>query len=248
MIIINKKLALITGGAKGIGRAIAIKLAEEDYDLILNYRSSEEDAKETKEECEELGATVHILQADVSVEEEVVALFENIKENIGTLDLLVNNAGITKDGLAMRMSGEDFRDVIDTNLTSAFYTSREAIKIMARQRTGSIINISSVVGLRGNPGQLNYSASKAGLIGMTKTLAKEMAARSIRVNAVAPGFIETDMTDNLPERAKKDIESQIPLRSLGSPEDVADAVAFLAGDKAKYITGQVLSVDGGMNI
>lgn len=247
MITISRKLALITGGAKGIGRAIAVALSKEGYDLVLNYKSSKDDAEKTKELLESYGARVYLMKADVSVEEEVIDLFKKIKE-IGSLDLLVNNAGITRDGLAMRMSKKDFVDVIDTNLVSAFFTSREAIKTMARKTSGSIINIASVVGLRGNPGQINYSASKAGLIGMTKTLAKEMASRNIRVNAVAPGFILTDMTEKMPDKAKKEIEFQIPLKSLGDPQDVAEAVVFLAGDKAKYITGQVLSVDGGMNI
>lgn len=248
MIDIDKKIGFITGGAKGIGRAIALELAKANYNLILNYRNSEEDAKNTKTLCEQLGAEVFLIQGDISVEEEVVNIFKEIKEKYGKLDLLVNNAGITKDGLAMRMSSEDFKDVIEINLVSGFYTSREAIKMMARKREGSIINISSVVGIRGNPGQLNYSASKAGLIGMTKTLAKEMAARNIRVNAVAPGFIETDMTDALPDKVKDELEAEIPLKALGEAKDVANAVVFLASEKAKYITGQVLSVDGGMNI
>lgn len=243
----SKKLALVTGGSRGIGKAISLALAKEDYDLILNYRSSDEEAEATKSECEKFGSTVTLWKADITDEEEVVSFFKKIRKDFGSLDVLVNNAGITKDGLAMRMSSDDFKEVLDTNLVSSFYTSKAAISLMARKRSGSIINISSIVGLRGNPGQLNYSASKAGLIGLTKTLAKEMASRNLRVNAVAPGFIETDMTEALPEEVKEELISQIPLKSLGSAEDVAEMVVFLASDKTKYITGQVISVDGGMN-
>lgn len=247
MIIINK-VALITGGAKGIGRAIALKMAENGYNLVINYRSSIHEAENVKRSCEDLGAEVVLIEADVSNESDVMSLFNQLKNHFNRLDVLVNNAGITRDGLAMRMSDEDFREVLDVNLISAFYTSREALKIMSKQRSGVIINISSVVGLRGNPGQINYAASKAGIIGMTKTLAKEMAPRNIRVNAVAPGFIKTDMTSSLTDKAVQALESQIPLNTLGTVENVADAVLFLSGESSEYITGQVLSVDGGMNI
>lgn len=244
----NNKVALITGASKGIGRAIAVNLAKSNIDVVINYNGDLEGAEKTEELCKEYGVKTLIQQGDVKNSKVVEEMFGNIINEFGKIDILINNAGITRDNLIIRMKDEEFEDVIETNLISAFYTMKEASKLMMRKREGTIINISSVVGIRGNIGQVNYSASKAGLIGMTKSIAKELGSRNVRVNAVAPGFIDTKMTDKLNEKTKKEILKSIPLGKLGEVEDVAALVRFLVSDDAKYITGQVISVDGGMNI
>ena len=242
----SRKTAIVTGGSRGIGRAICLKLAKEGYDIAFSYRSKDDEANEVKSLLEEAGANVFIKKFDVSDSEECSAFVKETNEKFGDIDVLVNNAGITKDNLMIRLGDDDFSDVLDVNLKGSFYMAREVSKLMLRKRKGSIINMSSVVGIMGNAGQVNYSASKAGVIGMTKSLARELAKKNVRVNAVAPGMIETDMTDVLPEEAKKKIADAIPLKEMGKPEDIANAVAFLASDNSRYITGQVISVDGGM--
>ncbi|HHV38824.1 MAG TPA: 3-oxoacyl-[acyl-carrier-protein] reductase [Tepidimicrobium sp.] len=244
----NRRVALVTGASKGIGRAIAIRLAQSNIDIVINYNRDLEGVKKTQGKCNRFGVRTEILQGDMSKEEEVNLVFERIVDRFGKLDILINNAGITKDGLLISMKGEAFREVLEVNLFSAFYTMKLASRIMARNRFGRIINISSIVGIRGNAGQVNYSASKAGLIGMTKSLAKEMASRNILVNAIAPGFIETDMTDKLDDKVKEKILEEIPVKHFGKPEDIGNLVNFLVSDEANYITGQVISIDGGMNI
>lgn len=244
----NNKFALVTGAGKGIGRTLAIEFAKEGYSIGINYRSNDEEALEIKEICEKNGVKAILLKADVSKFEECENIFKIIKDEFGKIDVLINNAGITKDNLIIKMSPEDFQDVININLNSAFYCMKLASRMMMKQREGKIINISSVVGLHGNAGQTNYSASKAGIIGMTKTLAKELSSRNINVNAIAPGFIKTSMTDKLNDEMVEKIKESIPLGKLGDPEDIANIVLFLASDKANYITGQVISVDGGMSI
>ena len=245
----KRKKALVTGASRGIGRAICEKLASEGTDIVFSYRSGEEAAAETIRLCSKYGVEVHGIKADVSSQEECESL---IKEAVdlfgGRIDILVNNAGITKDNLIGRMKDEDFDAVIDVNLKGTFYMMRGVSRYMLRQRAGRIINMSSVVGVMGNAGQVNYSASKAGVIGMTKSLARELASRQITVNAVAPGMIETDMTAAMPDSAKEKVIESIPFKQMGRPEDIAEAVAFLAGDGGRYITGQVLCVDGGMAI
>ena len=242
----NKQIALVTGASRGIGRAIAIKLAEEGYMVILNYNGSMEKAQEVKEEIESAGGMAETVKCDVSDFHMCEDLIKNIVEKYGKIDVLVNNAGITKDGLLMRMSEEDFMDVININLKGAFNCIRHASRYMMKKRYGKIINIASVVGVAGNAGQANYAASKAGIIGLTKSAAKELASRGITVNAIAPGFIETDMTSVLSDDVKKKLMSQIPIGHFGSARDVANATAFLASLDAGYITGQVFHVDGGM--
>lgn len=245
----NRKTALITGGSRGIGRAICMELAKAGMDIVFSYQRGEEEAKRTVELCTEYGVQAQAVKADVSTKEDCIILVEKALEfGNKKIDVLVNNAGITRDNLLLRMSDEEFHQVIDTNLTGTFYMMREVSKHMLKKRSGRIINISSVVGLKGNPGQVNYAASKAGVIGMTKSLARELAARKITVNAIAPGMIETDMTKKLPERAKEEILNSIPMKTMGHPQDIAKAVAFLAGEGGQYITGQVISVDGGMAI
>lgn len=245
---VSRKTAIVTGGSRGIGRAICLRLAKEGYDIAFSYRSKDDEANEVKSLLEEAGAEVYIKKFDVSNSEECSAFVKETNEKFGDIDVLVNNAGITKDNLMIRLGDDDFSDVLDVNLKGSFYMAREVSRLMLRKRKGSIINMSSVVGIMGNAGQVNYSASKAGVIGMTKSLARELARKNVRVNAVAPGMIETDMTDVLPEEAKKKIADAIPLKEMGKPEDIANAVVFLAGDDSRYITGQVLSVDGGMAI
>lgn len=240
------KIAVVTGAGRGIGRAIALHFAGLGADLVLNYRNSEAAVAGVKEEVEGLGRRACLVQADISRFEETKKLMDEAKAAFGRIDVLVNNAGITKDGLLMRMKEEDFDTVVDTNLKGAFFCIRHASAIMLRQRYGRIVNISSVVGLMGNAGQCNYAASKAGLLGLTKSAAKELAAKGITVNAVAPGFIETDMTAALPEEVRAEYRKAIPAGRLGSAQDVAEAAAFLASDSAAYITGQVLSVNGGL--
>ncbi|MGL5692902.1 MAG: 3-oxoacyl-[acyl-carrier-protein] reductase [Peptostreptococcaceae bacterium] len=242
------KCAVITGAAKGIGREIAIKYANEGADIVINYRSSDKEALELKEELDKLGSNTLIVKADVSKFDEAENLIKEAKNTFGRVDILVNNAGITKDNLIMRMKEEDFDSVIEINLKGAFNCLKAVTPIMVRQKEGKIINMSSVVGVIGNAGQVNYCASKAGLIGMTKSLAREIGSKNINVNAIAPGFIDTDMTKILSDEQKKNIMSQIPLKRLGQVEDIANLALFLGGDKSNYITGQVIHVDGGMGM
>lgn len=241
------KLAVITGPCRGIGQALALKFAG-SYSLALISRSKNQACEDLMRQLDNLGADYRFYQADVAVEDQVVQAFESIKKDFESIDLLINNAGITRDGTLVRMKGEDFREVIDINLAGSFYCAREAIKVMMRKRQGVVLNISSVVALYGNAGQANYSASKAGVIGLTKSLAKEYGARNIRVNALAPGFIESDMTDVLSEDLKKAALDKLAIRRFGRPEEVAALAYFLASDEAGYITGQCLSIDGGISL
>ncbi|MBS5802648.1 MAG: 3-oxoacyl-[acyl-carrier-protein] reductase [Brachyspira sp.] len=240
----SEKLALVTGASRGIGKACAIELAKAGYDIAVNYAGNVEAANKTVEELKALGVNAEAFKFDVSSQEAAAKGVEEVLAKFGRIDVLVNNAGITRDGLFMRMSAENWDAVINTNLSSAFYVSQPVVKVMMKQRSGAIVNMSSVVGVSGNAGQANYSAAKAGLIGLTKTLAKELGSRGIRVNAIAPGFINTDMTKDLDTSKFTDF---IPLKRLGEPEDIAKAVKFLAVD-ADYVTGQVLEVDGGLII
>lgn len=240
------KTALITGATRGIGKQIALTLAQNGYDIAINYRTENDALKETKKQIEEKGVKCLTVQGDVSNFEDCEKFVKEIIEEYGKIDVLVNNAGITKDMLLMRMKKEDFEDVIDTNLVGTFNVTKNIISHMMKARSGRIINISSVVGVAGNAGQTNYSASKAGMIGFTKSLAKEVASRGILVNAVAPGFIETGMTDVLKEEIKEEIAKSIPLKRMGKTEDVANVVKFLVSEESSYITGQVINVDGGM--
>lgn len=242
------KCAIITGAAKGIGREIALKYAYEGANIVINYRSSDKEAIELKEELDKLGSNTLIVKADISKFDEAENLIKEAKNTFGRVDILVNNAGITKDNLIMRMKEEEFDRVIEINLKGAFNCLRAVTPIMVRQKEGKIINMSSVVGVIGNAGQVNYCASKAGLIGMTKSLAREIGSKNINVNAIAPGFIDTDMTKVLTDDQKKNIMSQIPLKRLGQVEDIANLALFLASDKSNYITGQVIHVDGGMGM
>lgn len=242
------KTAVVTGGSRGLGRAVCRKLAENGANVVFSYAGNTAAAQETVRELESIGATVRAVQGSVADSVAVKVLMDTAVKEFGGLHILVNNAGITRDGLVMLMKEEDFDAVIDTNLKGTFLCMKAASRVMLRQKYGRIVNLSSVVGLHGNAGQVNYAASKAGVIGMTKSLAKELAAKGVTVNAVAPGFITTDMTDGLPEAAKSSLLATIPMARLGAPEDVAEAVAFLAGDGAGYITGQVLGVDGGMGM
>lgn len=240
------KTALVTGASRGIGAAIAKKLAARGFMVIINYGHSSAAAEEVKNQIEQAGGQAVLMQGDVSSGDDVDRMFKDIKKTWGRLDVLVNNAGINRDTLLVRMKEDQWDAVLSTDLKSVFFTTKAAASLMMRQRSGSIINIASVVGITGNAGQANYAAAKAGVIGFTKSAAKELAARGIRVNAIAPGFIETDMTDAIPEKIREGMLETIPLRRGGMAEDVANAVAFLASDDAGYITGQVLKVDGGM--
>ncbi|MCD5322650.1 MULTISPECIES: 3-oxoacyl-[acyl-carrier-protein] reductase [Pontibacillus] len=240
------KVALVTGASRGIGRAIALELARKGAKVAVNYAGSEQKAQDVVDEITSLGAEGIKIQANVSSEEEVKAMVKQVTETYGRIDILVNNAGITRDNLLMRMKEEEFDQVIDTNLKGVFLTTKAVTRPMMKQKGGKIINIASVVGVSGNPGQANYVAAKAGVIGLTKTSAKELAARNILVNAVAPGFIETDMTDELTDDQVGSMQSMIPLARLGQGEDIAKVVRFLASDDANYMTGQTLHVDGGM--
>ena len=243
---LKDKVAIVTGGTRGIGRAIALKLADKGANIVINYRNSDKEAEELKAILEEKGVKVLTVKCDISNFEDSKNLMNKCKEVFGKIDILVNNAGITKDTLIMRMKEEDFDSVIDVNLKGTFNCAKHASAIMLKQRFGKIINMNSVVGIAGNAGQVNYAASKAGVIGLTKSLAKELGSRGITVNAVAPGFINTDMTASLSEKVKEEASKNIPLKRLGDPEDVANLVGFLASDAANYITGQVINVDGGM--
>ena len=242
----EKKVAVVTGASRGIGRAIALELGRRGNFVVVNYNGSAEKAEAVKQEIQAAGGEACAMQCDVSDYGACEAFMKDVIKEYKRIDILVNNAGVTRDGLLMQMKEEDFDTVVDTNLKGAFHTIRFAARQMLKQRSGRIINLSSVVGLRGNGGQVNYSASKAGIIGLTKSAAKELASRGITVNAIAPGFIETEMTAVLPEETKAATLKEIPLQKFGKPEDVAQAAAFLASDEAAYITGQVLCVDGGM--
>lgn len=242
------KVALVTGASRGIGREIAITLAGQGAYVIVNYCGSENAAQDTLNVIKENGGDGEIAQCDVGNFEKVKEMIDGIVANHKTIDIIVNNAGITKDNLLLKMTEEDFDAVINTNLKSAFNTSKNAIRYMIKQRSGRIINMASIVGITGNAGQINYAAAKAGMIGVTKSLAREIASRGITVNAVAPGFIETDMTKDLPEEAKKAMLAGIPMKRIGQPKDIANAVLFLASEQASYITGQVLQVNGGMDM
>ncbi|MGG5461688.1 3-oxoacyl-[acyl-carrier-protein] reductase [Clostridium sp. B9] len=243
---LKDKVAIVTGGTRGIGKAIALKLADQGANIVINYRSSDKEAEELKAILEEKGVKVLTVKCDISKFEDSKNLMDKCKEEFGKIDILVNNAGVTKDTLIMRMKEEDFDSVIDVNLKGTFNCAKHASAIMLRQKFGKIINMTSVVGITGNAGQVNYAASKAGVIGLTKSLARELGSRGITVNAVAPGFINTDMTSGLSEKVKEEAIKNIPLKKLGEAEDVANLVGFLASDAANYITGQVINVDGGM--
>lgn len=245
---LENKVALVTGAGRGIGRAIAIALAKEGAEVVVNYNGSEERAKEVKQTIEENGGKASIYKCNVSDFEACEAMIKDIVKEHGRLDILVNNAGITKDGLIMKMKEEDFDSVLNVNLKGTFNTIRHSARQMLRQKSGKIINISSVSGILGNAGQANYAASKAGVIGLTKTMARELGSRGITVNAIAPGFVDTEMTGVLSEEIRENACRQIILGRFGKPEDIANVAVFLASDKANYITGQVISVDGGMNV
>ncbi|HDG8777188.1 TPA: 3-oxoacyl-[acyl-carrier-protein] reductase [Staphylococcus aureus] len=240
------KSALVTGASRGIGRSIALQLAEEGYNVAVNYAGSKEKAEAVVEEIKAKGVDSFAIQANVADADEVKAMIKEVVSQFASLDVLVNNAGITRDNLLMRMKEQEWDDVIDTNLKGVFNCIQKATPQMLRQRSGAIINLSSVVGAVGNPGQANYVATKAGVIGLTKSAARELASRGITVNAVAPGFIVSDMTDALSDELKEQMLTQIPLARFGQDTDIANTVAFLASDKAKYITGQTIHVNGGM--
>lgn len=244
--LLKGKNALVTGSSRGIGRAIALELGRLGANVAVNYAGNEAKAQEVVDELEKMGVQAIKIQADVTDEDAVKKMVKEVIQTFGSLEILVNNAGITRDNLLMRMKEEEFDEVINTNLKGAFLCTKAVVRQMMRQKYGRIINITSIVGISGNPGQANYVAAKAGLIGLTKSNAKELASRNILVNAVAPGFITTDMTDELTDEQKEAIFRLIPLERFGEPEDVANVVGFLASDKAKYITGQTIHVDGGM--
>lgn len=240
------KNAVVTGASRGIGREIALTLAENGANLVINYRKMNEEMDNLVKELQEKGAKVVTVQADVSSSEDCEKLVLACKEELGSVDILVNNAGITKDTLLMRMKEEDFDSVIDVNLKGVFNTTKAVSSIMMKQRKGKIINISSVVGVAGNAGQCNYAASKAGVIGFSKSVARELATRNVNVNVVAPGYIDTDMTKDLPQKAKDSIVESVPMKKMGQTKDVANLVLFLSSSLSDYITGQVINVDGGM--
>lgn len=243
---LDGKSAIVTGASRGIGKDIALYLAKEGAKVAVNYSGSKEKAEEVVEEIKSFGGEAFAIQANVDQSEDVQNLISATLENFGSIDILINNAGITRDNLLMRMKEQEWDDVLNTNLKGVFLSTKAVTRQMMKQRKGRIINITSIVGVSGNPGQANYVAAKAGVIGLTKTTALELASRNITVNAVAPGFITTDMTEALPEDVKAQMLSQIPLAKFGNTEDIAKAVAFLASDDANYITGQTLHVNGGM--
>lgn len=243
---LQEKAALVTGASRGIGRAIALEFAKQGANVAVNYAGSEDKAQEVVEELLQLGVKAFKIQTDVSDESSVQNMIKEVTSQFGRLDILVNNAGVNKDNLLMRMKESEFDQVINTNLKGVFLCTKAVTRQMMKQKAGRIVNVASIVGVSGNPGQANYVAAKAGVIGLTKTTAKELASRNILVNAVAPGFISTDMTDALTEEQRKEMLDMIPLAKLGSPEDVARVVRFLASEDANYITGQTLHIDGGM--
>lgn len=245
---LENKIALITGGSRGIGKEIALELAKLGVNIAISYVNNLEKAMKVIEEIRGYGVKAIAIQANVSIEKDVMQMVKTIEKELGAIDILVNNAGITKDNLLIRMKTEEWEEVMDVNLKGTFLCTKGVSRGMMKKRYGKIINITSVVGIIGNPGQGNYSASKAGVIGFTKSVAKELASRGIRVNAIAPGFIETDMTDVLNDEIKETMIDAIPLNSLGKPTDIANLVVFLASKKSDYITGQVINVDGGMVI
>lgn len=245
---LENKVALVTGASRGIGRAAVLQLAGQGAKVIINYQGNDDAAQQTLKLVQEIGGQGELAKADVTSSEKVEVLVKNIIDKYGRIDILVNNAGITRDTLLMRMKDEDWEQVILTNLTGVFNCTRAVVRPMMKQRSGKIINISSVVGISGNAGQANYAAAKAGIIGLTKSTAKELASRGIMVNAIAPGFIKTEMTDKLSDEVKAEIANRIPVGRLGKPEDIANLVLFLAGPLSDYITGQVIAVDGGMTM
>ena len=242
----EKKVVFVTGASRGIGKEVALKYAENGYNVIINYASDKTDVESLKKEFEEKNVETIIEKADVTNSNQIEELVKKAIEKFGKIDVLVNNAGITKDNLLMRMSEEEFDKVIEVNLKGTYIVTKAVTKYMMKKRSGSIINLSSVVGVAGNAGQTNYSASKAGIIGFTKSVAKELASRNIRANAVAPGFIETDMTAVLPDTVKENIHNQIPLKRMGTAKEVANLIYFLGSEESSYITGQVINIDGGM--
>jgi 3-oxoacyl-[acyl-carrier protein] reductase len=245
---LRDKIAIITGASRGIGRETAKTLASYGAKVVVNYCGSREKAEEVVAEITAAGGTAICYKADVTKIEETQSMFEAVMKQFNRIDILVNNAGITRDNLVMKMSEEEFISVIDTNLLGVFHCIKQVSRIMLKQKSGRIINLSSVVGVIGNAGQINYCAAKAGVIGMTKSIARELGSRGVTVNAVAPGYIHTEMTDVLPEQVKEQVLSQIPLKKIGEVKDVAETIAFLASDKAAYITGEVIQVDGGMGM
>lgn len=240
------KTALVTGGSRGIGRAIALELAKSGVNIGISYVSNLEKANKVLEEIEKYGVKAIAIKSNVSKEDDVINMVKTMEQELGSIDILVNNAGVTKDNLLIRMKMDEWDEVMDVNLKGTFLCTKAVSRAMMKKRYGKIINITSVVGIMGNPGQGNYSASKAGVIGFTKSMAKELSSRGIRVNAIAPGFIETDMTDALKDEIKDEMLKAIPLSTLGKPEDIGNLVVFLASDRSDYITGQVINVDGGM--
>jgi 3-oxoacyl-[acyl-carrier protein] reductase len=242
------RVAIVTGGGRGIGRTVAVRLAEEGAKVAISYRSDDQSARETAEAVRAAGAECEVFKGDVASPEDVRSLFEGVAEAFGRLDILVNNAGITRDNLMMRMKDDEFDDVLRTNLGGTYLCTRAALRPMIRARWGRIVNVSSVVGLVGNAGQANYAASKAGIIGFTKSVAREVAQRGITANAVAPGYVETELTGSLPENVKEAIRTQVPMGRFGEAGEVAEVVAFLVGEGAGYITGQTIAVDGGMTM
>lgn len=242
------RVAIVTGAGRGIGRAVALRLAAEGASVAISYRSNDDAARETADAVREAGVECEVFKGDVASAEDVRALFEGVSAAFGRLDILVNNAGLTRDNLMMRMKEEEFDEVLRTNLGGTYLCTRAALRPMIRARWGRIVNVSSVVGLVGNAGQANYAASKAGIIGFTKSVAREVAQRGITANAVAPGYVETELTGSLPEDVKEAIRTQVPMGRFGEAEEVAEVVAFLAGEGAGYVTGQTIAVDGGMTM